>query len=283
MKLNYKHIAFALFTMLAFANTGFGQGIYFEPSPTDVTAPARLFVDVSSAECSCPELQDVNPEDNPLYIWTWNPNEDRADVNGLNVKNGEWGNSNDNLKMQQDPNNPSLWYFDFAGASLVAFYQQPAAVFYASGIMFLVKEKNGAPAGLPEQKSGDLSIIPEPIGCFEKVCPFPTIFFQDDYFVITYDNKQEIVPSLQNIAPDDCKIWYKYSVNGGSLQTLREPTDKFLMDYDGDGVFSKSMIPKEYFGLQEGDELTRIDVFITKGNINAPPFTAAISLFPGCE
>lgn len=258
--------------------SGSAQGIYFDPSPTDVTVPGRLYVDVTSSECSCPELLDVNPESNPLYIWLWNPNDPL-----MATLNGSWDNSNEQMKMQQDASNPNLWYFDFFGSSLAAFYEQPAAVFYSAGMDFLVKEKNGAPSGLPEQKSPDLHFDFEPIGCFEKICPFPTVFFQDEYFVITYDNKQEIIPTLQNIAPDDCKIWYKYSVNGGTLQTLREDTEKFLMDYDGDGVFSKSMIPQEYFGLEEGEELTRIDVFITKGNINAPPFTAAISLFPGCD
>lgn len=290
MKLNYKHSIFIVFALLAFTGTTFSQGIYFDPSPTDVTVPARLYVDISSADCACPELQDADPVTNPLYIWAWDPFEDRESINGfingeptpgINVKNGEWGSSNENLKMKQDSDNPSLWYFDFLGVSMVEFYQQPAAVFYSAGIKFLLKEKNGA--GDPEQKSPDLSIIPEPIGCFEKVCPFPTTFFQDEYFVITYDNNQEIIPTLQNMPPDECKIWFKYSVNGGSSQTLREDTPKFLMDYDGDGVFSKSMIPQEYFGLEEGDELTKMDVFITTGNINAPPFTAAISLFPGCE
>lgn len=281
MKLIYKHIAFAFLMLFAFANEGFAQGVYFDPAPTDVTTPARLYVDITSSECSCPELQDADPVSNPLYIWAWDPFEDRPNIGDVNVKNGSWDNSNETLKMTQDVGNPNLWYFDFVGVSLVEFYQQPAAVFYASGISFLLKEKNGN--GTPEQKSPDITIIPEPLGCFEKVCPFPTVFFQDEYFVITYDNKQELIPTLQNIAPDDCKIWYRYSVNGGALITLREETAKFVMDYDGNGVFSKSMIPEEYFELEEGEELTKIEVFITKGNINVPPFTTAISLFPGCN
>ncbi len=121
------------------------------------------------------------------------------------------------------------------------------------------------------------------MGCFEKICPFPTVFFQDDYFVISYDNKKETVPTLQNLGPDECLIWYRYRVNGGALQTYREETEKFKMAYDGDGVFSLTMIPEDYFELADGDELTQIDVLITKSPINQPPFTAAITLFPGCE
>jgi len=277
------HIALVILALAGSSATLFGQGIYFDPTPTDVTVPARLYVDVTSPECNCPELLDVNPTDNPLYIWTWDPNEARQPVNGTTITNGDWGSSNENLKMTQDADNPNLWYFDFVGVSLVEFYQQPAAIFYANGISFLVKEKNGAPADQPEQKSGDLNAIPEPVGCFEKICPFPTVFFQDDYFVITYDNNKETVPTLQNLGPDECLIWYRYRVNGGALQTYREETEKFKMAYDGDGVFSITMIPEDYFELADGDELTQIDVLITKSPINQPPFTAAISLFPGCE
>ncbi len=201
----------------------------------------------------------------------------------MGTLNGAWDNSNDQMKMEQDATNPNVWYFDFFGSPLATFYEQPAAVFYASGMDFLVKEKNGAPSGLPEQKSPDLHYDFEPIGCFEKICPFPTTFFQDDYFIITYDNNKETVSSLQNLGPDECLIWYRYSVNGGSLQVFQQATDKFKMDYDGDGVFSKTMIPQTYFGLNPGDELTRIDVYITKAPIQAPPFTVPISLFPGCN
>ena len=284
MKLKFTHTLFAIISVVAFSNIGFGQGVFFDPSPTDVTLPARLYIDITSPECACPELQNVNL-DNPLYIWTWHPVEERQNVDGKNIKNGAWDNSNDNLKMTQDAVNPKLWYFDFVGASLTEFYQAPAAEFYDSGIWFLVKTKDGYPAndGQPERKSPDINIIPEPIGCFEKVCPFPTKFFQDEYFVITYDNTQETIPTLQNMGADECMIWYKYSVNGGSLKTYRESTDKFKMAYDGDGVFSITMIPQEYFTLSEGEELTRIDVFITKAPINQPPFTSAISLFPGCD
>lgn len=265
-----------LFSALSLAV--FAQGVYFDPSPTDVTVPGRLYVDVTSSECGCPELLDVDPVANPLYIWLWNPNESL-----MGTINGSWDNSKEEMKMKQDDSNPNLWYFDFFGASLATFYQQPAAVFYSSGMDFLVKEKNGAPTGLPEQKSPDIHYNFEPIGCFEKICPFPTTFFQDDYFVITYDNNMETITPLKNIDPNDCLIWFRYSINDGPLQVYQEATDKFKMTFDGDGVFSKTMIPEEYFGLNPGDVLTRIDVYITKSPIQAPPFTAPISLLPGCH
>ncbi len=260
------------------------QGVYFDPAPTDVTQPVRLYVDVTSSECNCPELTDADSDTNPLFIWAWNPNEARQAVNGMPVTNGMWTDSNDNLEMTQDPDNPNLWYFDFLGVSMVEFYDQPAAVFYATGIDFLVKEKSGAAndAGA-EQKSGDINIIPEPLGCFEKICPFPTVWFQDDYFVITYDNNKETITSLQNLGADDCLIWFRYRINGGAPILFQQNTDNFKMDFDGDGMFSKAMIPEDFFQLAPGEQLTEVQVFITKPPINVPPFTSAILLYPGCS
>jgi hypothetical protein len=278
---------FALSVTAVFCSVlAFGQGVYFDPAPTDVTSPGvRLYIDVSSQECNCPELLDGDPDTNPLYLWAWNPNEARPDVTvggeTLNATNGDWGNSNDNMILTQDPDDPNLWYFDFFGVSMVGFYNVPAGTFYESGIDFLVKEKNGAPADQPEQKSPDLNLIPEPLGCFEKVCPFPSTFFQDDYFVITYDNNQETNPALQNMGPDECLARFRYRVNGGSIQDIADE-ELGQMKFDGDGIFSITMIPQEFFGLTEGDILDEIQVIITKAPIVQPPFTLPITLVPGC-
>lgn len=98
------------------------QSIYIEPWPVIPNEPSRLYVDISSAECACPELQDANPETNPLYIWTWFPNDNRPLLNGIDVNNGNWGESNPNLNWHQDPNNANLWYFDFLQAPIITFY-----------------------------------------------------------------------------------------------------------------------------------------------------------------
>jgi len=139
-----------------------GQGIYWAPSPINPNEPSpRLYVDITSDECSCPELQDADPETNPLYFWSWEPVEDRptVEVNGeqVDVTNGNWTDSNDNLQMKRDPFNSDLWYFDFAGVSLTEFYFAPEALFDV-GVSFLIKEDNGSPDGQPEQKSIDMNI-----------------------------------------------------------------------------------------------------------------------------
>ena len=255
-----------------------------DPTPTDVFEPARLYIDITSSECDCPELQDADPESNPLYIWTWQPRgDDRPPLNGENTANGEWSNSNENMRMKRDEANPSLWYFDFLEAPPVQFYDVPAAELYGGGISFLVKEKNGAPEGVPEQKSPDLSYVPESPGCLDKVCYFPTIWYTDDYLIITYDNEQEENSALQNLGPDECYVWFGYSVDGGSLQTLQGSEEKFKMNYIGAGKFDKTMIPFEYFGLNEGETITELRVLFTKQPVNVPPFTSPDISIPGCQ
>ncbi len=142
------------------------QGLYFDPWPLDLNAPGvRLYLDISSPACNCPDVANVNPDDNPLYIWTWLPSFNRPLLNGQDVNNGEWQNSNENLRMQRDPDNMNLWYYDFLGASITEFYGVTAEQAMATNLHFLVKEKDAT--GNPEPKSPDLSIsfssaVPDP-------------------------------------------------------------------------------------------------------------------------
>jgi len=273
----------------------FGQTVFFDPTPTDVTGPVRIYVDISAenlfdgcGNCDPNAFDDVDPETNPLYIWTWirdgysRPSDLEIGGETLNVTNGDWVNSNENMLMTQDPDDPDLWYFDYLGASTAQFFGLPAAELYADGVNLLVKEKNGEP-DTPDnqQKSADFNLIPEPVGCFDKVCPFPTTFFQDDFFAILYDTKKEANPGLQG--GDAYFARFQYKVNGGPYQPL-EITDESMveMDPEGDGVFSLTMIPQEFFGLGENDVLNELRVSFTKPPLDEAPYSTAVSLFPGC-
>ncbi|HKL39079.1 MAG TPA: PQQ-dependent sugar dehydrogenase, partial [Cryomorphaceae bacterium] len=138
-----------------------GQGIYFEPVPTSPAGYVRLYVDVSSSECNCEELIDGDNETNPLYFWSWQPTEMRPDliIDGetVDITNGEWAESNENMRMTQDEFDSNLWFYDFQGVPLPEFYSVPIEEF-ENGVSFLIKEKNGAPQDQPEQKSPDLNL-----------------------------------------------------------------------------------------------------------------------------
>jgi glucose/arabinose dehydrogenase len=159
-----KRISIAFVTMLI-SSVCLSQAIYFEPFGSASSAPVRLYIDLFSSECNCPELQDADSETNPIYIWTWSPNEMRPDLNidgeTFNVMNGNWDDSNENLRLTQDDESPDLWYYDFLGVSLEEFYSVSSNNF-EDGISFLLKEKSGlAPPDGFEQKSPDLNISVE--------------------------------------------------------------------------------------------------------------------------
>jgi hypothetical protein len=279
-----------LVVVLATACTMYSQGIYFLPDPTNVGEPARLYINTASADCQCDELQDAGP-DNPIYIWTWMPSDSRPAVvvggESFDVSNGAWEDSNENLRMTQDENNPELWYFDFLGVPPTDFYGTSPAPFYSGGISFLIKEKSGASAADegPEQKSADLSVVPESPGCVLQFCTFPTVWFPTDYLTITYDNNQEALFALQNLNPSEAFIFYEYRVDGGPLQTYgNSDAEAIPLESIGGGFFTHTMIPNEFLPIDiEGGVITELNAVITKSIpvIQAPPFSKRL-LTIGC-
>jgi hypothetical protein len=284
MKKTTLSFAFCAALMLA-ASAGNlrAQAVWIEPTPTDVTSLVRVYIDLLHPDCDCPLLADwaqsPPPSGEPdLFMWTWQPS-DPAHAGG----NGSWDNSNPNNMMRQDENNPAHWYKEMVP---VAFYGVEPAEVYASGISFLIKRKNGSAIEGGEPKSADQFIPVEPVGCVEMICPFPTKFFQDEYMFFVYDNNQETNPGLRNLGPTDAHITFRYSVNGGPELVFppagTDPAD-FQMEYDGDGFFSYAFLPKTFFPIQEGDQITTIRAIITRLPLAVPPFRISDALATGCE
>ncbi len=278
MKRAYKFTAFVALITLVGSIEAYSQASWVDPSPTDVTGVVRVYVDLSHPDCGCPLLQDWATADVPagepnLFMWTWQPS-DPLPGGG----NGEWTNSNDANVMTQDQNNPAHWYKEMIPTN---FYGQDPASFYTTGISFLIKRKDGSAIDGGEPKSADQNVPLIPLSCVDRICPFPQKWFQDEYLYIVYDNNQEPIAGLQNLGPDDALIYYRYRINGGAQQTLQGTDERFQLTYDGEGFFSMVMLPEEFFGLNPGEELTEIQVFITKSPINAPPFSIW-TLLPGC-
>ena len=237
---------------------------WVDPSPGNVTDSVRLYIDLSHPDCGCPLLQDYATPNAPvpIYMWTWVPAESGRPAE---FANGAWNASNPNLAMRQDPDNPAYWYYTMIPTS---FYNVPAATVYETGFSFLAKAQDGSAIEGGEPKSADQANIPiEPLECVDVVCPFPQVGFQDEYFFIVYDTNRESGP-MANVGPDNCYMFLRYSVNGGanvtynagSLQNVAQTNPELKMNFDGDGVFSFSMLPEEFLNLNEGDELTSITV-----------------------
>ena len=172
----------------------FSQAAYIQPVPTNVNSTTRINVDISKPDCECPNLQDATSDD-PLYLWSWLPAEPL-------FGNGSWDNSNEELKMTQNKNNPNIWFIDVV---ITDFYGVNENTAYENGLSYLVKKKNGLDGGNNdlENKSRDFDITLIPPPCEDRLCPHPQVLQQDDYFTIFYNISQEV---NINFNPDSLTI-----------------------------------------------------------------------------
>jgi hypothetical protein len=191
------------------------QAAYVNPVPTNVNKLAKIYVDVSQPDCNCPNLQDAN-EDDPLYMWAWSPAEPV-------VGNGMWDSSNDDMRMQQDTDNPKLWYIEVI---ITDFYGVDDATAYENGLNFLVKKKDGLSGGSneTENKSNDFRVDLIAPPCEDKVCPHPQMITDADYFTLYYDISQE---ENYNFNPDSLtNVGENILVDGDVLIHVKGITDQ---------------------------------------------------------
>ena len=124
-------------------------------------------------------------------MWTWSPSEPV-------VGNGMWDSSNEDMRMQQDADNPNLWYMEVI---ITDFYGVDDATAYENGLSYLAKKKDGLSGGSneTENKSNDFNVDLIAPPCEDKVCPHPQVITDEDYFTLYYDIAQE---SNSNFNPD---------------------------------------------------------------------------------
>lgn len=218
------------------------EAAWFEPGPAaDVTSEIKLYVDVSSPECECPNLLDATE---PLYLWTWEPGDPPGG-------NGAWDASNSALVWTQE--GPNLYSFPMVPTD---FYGVDAPTVYADGISFLIKKFNGADTdGTGENKSVDFHVDILPVGCVDILCAFPEVFQEDDYLTMTYNNNKETNGALQDIQPGDCYM-YPVAVAGGVdypylVVSVADPSiadyPELQMLYEGDGLFYTTILSDTFF------------------------------------
>lgn len=272
-----------VFTLgLAFSMQG-QDAAWFEPGPdADVTSEIKLYVDVSHADCECPNLMDGTES---LYLWTWVPGDPPGG-------NGAWDASNTDLEWVQE--GPNLYSFALIP---VDFYGVDPATVYADGISFLIKKFNGADTdGTGENKSADFHVDILPVGCVDVLCAFPQIFKEDDYLTMIYNNKKESHPNLQDLDPDNC-FMYPVAVAGGVNYpyldvSVVDPSivnyPELHMKYEGDGKFYTTMLSDDFFRVNsanpvpEGVPIEKIKVQFRKSQFNGT-VSGFYELFFQCE
>ena len=252
------------------------QAAYVNPVPTNVNKLAKIFVDVSQADCNCPNLQDANQED-PLYMWAWSPAEPVAG-------NGAWDSSSEDMRMTQDSENPKLWYMEVI---ITDFFGVNDATAYDNGLNFLVKKKDGLSGGSneTENKSNDFQIELIAPPCEDKVCPHPQMITDEDYFTLYYDISQE---SNSNFNPDsllnsgantlvegDVLIHIKgiteqgnivQNASQGNVWTLAQDESKLSWNEEQQ-VFYYTFIPRTLLNIEFDDTIIELQVTFIK-NMN---------------
>lgn len=233
----------ALFSLII-SNTAYSQAAWIEPNPANVNQEVKIMMDVSQPDCECPLLVNADQEGDSLFLWTWEPTENAT------INNGQWNGSNPLLKMTSEGNN--VWSYTLVPTS---FYNVDASEVYDIGISFLVKKFDGSAVDGVEPKSADQHVEVDPLGCVDRVCPFPQNFQEDDYLTIIYDNTLESHGGLQDIPEDDCYfvpvavaggIEYSYLSNPFS-QDIATEHPELLMQYEGERKFASTILSEEFF------------------------------------
>ncbi len=270
-----KRVYFIAILSMFYSLTLFSQAAWVEPNPANVNDSIMIFIDVSQPDCECPSLINLDAEGDSLFLWTWEPTENAT------INNGQWNSSNHLLRMTSEGNN--IWSYTMLPT---VFYNVDASEVYDIGLSFLIKKFDGSAIDGVEPKSTDLHVDIDPLGCANTLCSFPTVFQEDDYLTMIYNNLLETYSSLQNMTPDECYMlpvavaggvdypYFNGSVSDPAIVTIPE----LHMQYEGDGKFYTTILSDQFFRVDsdnpvpEGVPIEKIKVRFRKtvftGNIS---------------
>jgi hypothetical protein len=225
---------------------------YTEPATFTAEDEVTLYVDVTG----CPTLAALNT----LYLWIFVPNGPGPDGVG---GNGDFCNgSNTELAMTKVDGN--LWSFTFTPTEL--FNASPARIGTQIGFIpkaFAACQGNG-------DQTNDLFLSVESLVFIPSALrAFPDKFTQDDVVTFWFDaNHPDVNSTLKSLTEV-----YMYTdadtQDGGFLQPASwddvgtTPSQKFINR--GNGLFTLTMIPSQFYGLQEGEMLDRIKIHVRSG------------------
>lgn len=252
-----------LFVLLFIADLAISQVAYVVPKEADINSEITVYVNVTHPDCNCPNLQN-SPGD--VYMWTWKPSDPVAG-------NGQWNASNEDLKMTDEGN--GLYSIKFIPSQFYTITD--VELFYSEDIHFLAKLKDGGSGGGTdkENKSGDLVAEIDPVpGCEEKICPFPVNFGQDDYFTVKYDNNKEEKASMKSLADGDVYLFARCVANGVVYEVTPfndvANNPDLQMKAEGNGIFTLTFIPEDFFPIPSGDEITSMIFVVRRKVFNGP-------------
>jgi hypothetical protein len=237
---------FIIFTLIAtgFSFSAWGQtsGAVVTTIPANFTAvdQVKIIVDVSAVG------NLVNKE--PLYIWTWHPNEPPPG-------NGSWNNSDESRRMVKEAPNKWSWTIkptDYYGVV-------PAAI---TKIQFLVKAKDGT----GDQKTDDITLNVAPL-IFVPVDfrTFPSVAGQNEVMKVYLDQKlvtNHVTTERMTPVSADVTLYNGANVQVGGV--VNKPLQSL-----GNKVFVFSVLPRADFVIPAGVFINKMRV-VYKGTMLDP-------------
>lgn len=259
MMKKYGILAISLFT----CSLVLGQAMYVVPREADINEEITLYINAAHPDCNCPNIRGSSDD---MFFWSWKPSDPK-------VGNGQWTASNEQLKLTRE--GPDLYSIRFKPAEFYTI--NDVAKFYEENIHGLIKKKDGGSGGSTdvENKSADLvaEIDPAP-GCRAKFCGFPRVTQQDDFFTLIYDNVQEENPGMQNLQPGDVYLFPRAVADGKLVELVPFEqvgnTPELEMAYDGNGKFSLTFIPEEFFPIPPGAVITALTFVVRRKVFSSP-------------
>ncbi len=228
---------------------------FIPPDGNDVvlfsfTEPVKIIVDISEV----PNLAGAGE----LFIWGF--------LNGCcgAPTNGEFcGSPNSSRMVQEGPN-----LFSFTIPSVRDYMQtgfkqaRDAAVSRGRNpdetrFGFLVKLRDGCNGG----QSGDMNIaFTGPVYVKQKYELFPFNYSQGDVITVVYNQDLEDEAGMQSTS--DVYLYARATLAGGGTREVSGITPELKLNSETSDRFTISFIPKEFFGLNEGEQINNITVEI---------------------
>lgn len=178
----------------------------------------------------------------PLYIWTWAPNEPAPG-------NGSWDNSNEARKMTKE--GPDKWSWTMKPTQ----YYYPASAAQITKISFLVKAKNGN----GDLKTDDINLSVAPLVFVPSVFRmFPKVAGQNEVLTFYLDQTLATDLTTQRMTPVSAKI----SLYAGANQVDVEKT--VTLTQRAPQLYSYTFFVPKLFTIPSNTLITKMKV-IFKG------------------
>lgn len=254
------------------ASTLCAQKAWITPAQINPDDTVTIWVDVS--KCDCKRLQGSS---GPLYYYTWLPS--LVSDTGR-FYNGEWENSNENLKMTRFSGD--IWYYKLVPTR---FYDISAVTVYEKDFAFRVKKKDGTGvggSGCDQDATESLTTtVAPPLPEKNRISVFPKDNAGDslsvhasDMLTIWYDNRLETQDSLRG--KSDFYVYLEARGSNGtdykvSAYGAHGNNPRLAMKRHTDGLFRLGFIPSEMFSgiMPTGVKPVAIRVQVTRKTIRS--------------